>query len=226
MDPNRKIWNEQQKELQQALVHMIDLQKTIDLFMRHHAMVHSARMAETGEWSFEDEILNGLEEVALRRIPPKEDHSIAWILWHLARIEDVTMNLLVAGSSQVLSMGNWPTRLGTLSRDTGNAMDKADIVLLSDSINITELLGYRIAVGCRTRQIVKNLQPDDFAQQVDPKRLEKVRFEGAIQESTLWLVDYWGKKTIVGLLLMPPTRHNFVHLNEAARIKRKLQYRS
>ena len=221
MDPNRKLWNDQQKELQQALLHMVDSHKAIELFMKHHAMVHSARMAETGLWSFEDEILNGLDEVALRCIPPKEDHSIAWIFWHLSRIEDVTMNLLVAGSSQVFSTGNWPTRLGTLSGDTGNALDKADIILLSNSINITELLDYRIAVGRRTRQIVNNLRPDDFAQQVDPKRLEKVRLEGAIQESTLWLIDYWGKKTIAGLLLMPPTRHNFVHLNEAARIKRK-----
>jgi DinB superfamily len=223
MDPNRKLWNEQQKELQQALVRMIDPQKAIDLFMRHHAMVHSARMAGTGLWSFEDEILDGLDEVAFRFIPPKEDHSIAWILWHLSRIEDVTMNMLVAGSSQVFSTGNWPSRLGTVFGDTGNALNKADIKLLSDSINITELLGYRIAVGRRTREIVKNLQPDEFTQQVDPKRLEKVQLEGAIQESTLWLTDYWGKKTIAGLLLMPPTRHNFVHLNEAARIKRKLQ---
>jgi hypothetical protein len=36
------------------------------------------------------------------------------------------------------------------------------------------------------------------------------------------LSDYWSKKTIAGLLLMPPTRHNFVHLNEAARIRQKL----
>ncbi len=67
-----------------------------------------------------------------------------------------------------------------------------------------------------------NLQPGDFEMKVDRSRLEKVLAEGAVVESTRWLTDYWGKKTIAGLLLMPPTRHNFVHLNEAARIKKKL----
>ena len=36
------------------------------------------------------------------------------------------------------------------------------------------------------------------------------------------IVDYWGGLTIAGLVLMPPTRHNFVHLNEALRIRQKL----
>lgn len=31
------------------------------------------------------------------------------------------------------------------------------------------------------------------------------------------------KKTIDGLVLMPATRHNFLHLNKCARIKDKLQ---
>jgi hypothetical protein len=32
----------------------------------------------------------------------------------------------------------------------------------------------------------------------------------------------WSKRTVAGLLPMPPTRHNFLHLNEALRIKQKL----
>lgn len=31
-----------------------------------------------------------------------------------------------------------------------------------------------------------------------------------------FVTDYWSRRTIAGLLLMPATRHNFVHLNEAA----------
>jgi hypothetical protein len=37
------------------------------------------------------------------------------------------------------------------------------------------------------------------------------------------IVDYWGSRTIAGLLLMPPTRHNFTHLNEARMLKQKLR---
>ena len=34
-------------------------------------------------------------------------HSIAWFIWHMTRIEDVTMNLLLAGSPEVFSSANW-----------------------------------------------------------------------------------------------------------------------
>jgi len=36
------------------------------------------------------------------------------------------------------------------------------------------------------------------------------------------IVNYWSKRTIGGLLLMPPTRHCFLCLNEARRIKERL----
>jgi hypothetical protein len=222
MDLNRKHWNDQQRELQQALRHLSDRQKVIDLFLDHHAMVHSASIAETGLWSLEGEVLDGLEEAKFRCIPAKEEHSIAWILWHLARIEDVAMNMLVAGSPQVFASGNWLERMGFNSSGTGNELDKAGIILLSETIKMDELQAYRNAVGRRTRIIVNDLKLGDFKEKVDPKRLEKLHVEDVIVKSTLWLSDYWSKKTIAGLLLMPPTRHNFVHLNEAARIRQKL----
>ena len=39
------------------------------------------------------------------------------------------------------------------------------------------------------------------------------------------LVEYWGTRTLAGLILMPATRHPLVHLNEAMRIKDLLHRR-
>ncbi|NIS79815.1 MAG: hypothetical protein GTO14_06325 [Anaerolineales bacterium] len=63
---------------------------------------------------------------------------------------------------------------------------------------------------------------EDFRKDVDPARLQQVLFEGAVVEAAQGLIDYWSRRNIAGLLLMPATRHNFVHLNEAQRIKRKV----
>jgi hypothetical protein len=46
--------------------------------------------------------------------------------------------------------------------------------------------------------------------------------EGAVVEDAKGLIDYWSKRKISGLLLMPPTRHCFIHLNEALKIKKKV----
>jgi hypothetical protein len=74
-------------------------------------------------------------------------------------------------------------------------------------------------VGRGTRQLVRQLEPDELAQKVDPARLQRLLDEGAVVEQARWLIDYWSRRTIAGLLLMPPTRHNMVHLNESLRLK-------
>jgi len=219
MDPNRKFWNEQQQTLRSALSHPEEHKKAIELFLAQHAMVHTAAMSGDGLWSMEDEVWQGLTEQAARCIPPKFEYSIAWCLWHLTRCEDITMNMFAAGTSQLLLKEGWFERMGVPDRDTGNAMKPEEITAFSNRIAIPALRAYRLAVGRRTREIVKSLEPGQVKCKVDPARLKRVRDEGAVLESEQWLLDYWGGLTVAGLLLMPPTRHNIVHLNEALRIK-------
>ena len=221
MNPDRKSWNEKQQALRQALSHPTDLQTTVTLFLDQHAMVHSAEMSNSGLWSFEDEVWQGLNETTVRCIPRGCEHSIAWLIWHIARIEDVTMNLLVAGDPQVLDQGPWQEQMKILARDTGNAMSNTDLVQLSAAIELQALKAYRKAVGRRTREVIENLALADLNQKVAPARLQRLLEEGAVLPAASGLLDYWGGLKISGLLLMPPTRHNFLHLNEALRIKQK-----
>jgi hypothetical protein len=221
VNSNRKLWNQQQQALRHALLRSADHQQALELFLSQHAMVHSAAMSGSGLWSFADEIWKDLTEQGVRRIPRDCDHSVAWIMWHIARIEDVTMNMLVANAPQLLHRDGWLQRLKITARDTGNAMDEAAVADLSAAIDVEALRVYRLAVGRRTREIVKQLQPEQLKQKVDPTRLGRVLDERAVAEAARGLIDYWGKRDIAGLLLMPPTRHNFIHLNEAQRVKRK-----
>ena len=221
MESYRKLLNKQQTELRRVLLSFSQHDKAIQLFMGQHAMLHSAEMAQSGSWSFEDEILNDMTEEHIRRIPQKFEHSIAWLIWHMARIEDVTMNMLGAGTAQLLHRDNWLKKMKVTYQDTGNAMSVEDVSNLSAKIDIESLRKYRLAVGRRTREIAKELQPEELKQKVDPSRLQQVMDEGAVVEAARGLIDYWGRRTIAGLLLMPPTRHNIVHLNEALRLKRR-----
>jgi hypothetical protein len=221
MEPNKKQWNELHSELRVLLNSEGRHAEGIELFLRQHAAVHSARIAQSGKWSFEDEILDDLDDGQYRRIPKGSDHSIAWCIWHIARIEDVTMNMLVSGTSQLMHDAQWRDRMGVSAVDTGNLMTAEEVAALSEEIEIVELRAYRMAVGRRTREIVGELKGDDLIQKVDSDRLKRVMDEGAVVEQARDLIDYWGKRTIAGLLLMPATRHCFVHLNEAARLKRK-----
>ncbi len=222
METYRKLWNKQQSEFRGVLLSFSQHAQALQLFLSQHAMLHSVKMAQSEPWSFEDELFSDLSEKQTRRIPPSFDHSIAWNIWHIARIEDVTMNMLVAGSPQILHQSNWLERMKIGAQDTGNLMVPDDVAKLSATIDVEALRAYRLAVGRRTRQIVQQLQPQALRQLVEPSRLQQVVLEGAVIEAAGDLIDYWSKRNIAGLLLMPATRHNFVHLNESLSIKSRV----
>lgn len=221
MDANRKLWNDGQQKLRRALANH-DYQKAIEQFMTQHAMVHSKKVSRMDVWSFEDELWQGLTEQAFRTIPPKGEHSIAWMLFHIARVEDITMNLLIAGTPQLYNKAGWAKKLKSTIPHSANKMDAEDVARLSARLDMQGLREYRLAVGKRTREIVKKIRVDEFNQKVDPIRLQKVLAEGAVIPEAMEIVNYWGSRTIAGLLLMPATRHNLLHLNEALRVKQKL----
>jgi hypothetical protein len=222
MDPARKNWNARQRELRTFLTNPVSYHQAIDLFLQQHAEVHSGIMSSVGSLSFEDEVINDMADNQIRCIPDQMEHSIIWIIWHLARIEDVTMNMLVAGKKQVFDTGNWSGRLNVSFIHTGNAMSKGEIIELSNGMNIDQLRKYRTAVGRQTEKIVKQLDSAEIDQKVSSSRLNLVLQERAVVEDAKGIVDYWRKKTVAGLLLMPPTRHCFIHLNEALKIKKKV----
>ena len=111
-------------------------------------------MSGTDVITFEDELWEDMDEFSFRTMPsPKDEMTIAWCLWHSARIEDITMNILVTGGKQIINTDNY---------------------------------------------------------------IEKMNVEGAN-----WLIDFWGKKDVAGILLMPATRHHLVHINESLKLKEK-----
>jgi hypothetical protein len=221
MDPNRKLWNSGHQKLRLALKSN-DHKKVIEQFLIQHAMVHSRKVSGMDVWSFEDELWQGLTEEAFRAILPKGEHSIAWILFHIARIEDIAMNLLIAGAPQLYPKDNWAKKLKSTIPHSANKMDDDDVARLSAALDMKVLRDYRIAVGKRTRAIVKKIPAEEFDKKVNPFRLQKVLAEGAVIPEAMEVVNYWGSRTIAGLLLMPATRHNLLHLNEALRVKQKL----
>lgn len=222
MDANRQRWNQAQQKLRRAFA-AADQGKTIELFLAQHAMVHSQQMSQAASWSFEDEVLRGMTEQQIRSLPAGSEHSVAWILFHIARIEDITMNMLVAGTPQLFTRESWSKELKVTALHSANGMDDPSIAALSTKIDINALQGYRQSVGRRTRQIVRKLRPEELHQKVSESRLKRIMDEGALLPEAIGVLNYWSRRTIAGLLLMPPTRHNFLHLNEALRLRQRLR---
>lgn len=223
MDPNRKQWNEDFKHLRSLLSAASTLEEGKALFLNLHAPLHAREVSGQAGWNMEEELWHGLDEAAFRRVPVREEHSIAWSLWHLARIEDITMNVLLAGQDQLFEREGWAGRLHAPIRDSGNEITPQMLLRLSEQVDRQAVRAYRSAVGASTRKVVAALSFADLKRKTPPERLSKAVAEGAINPESTGVLDYWAGLTGKGLLLMPPTRHNLFHLNECLTLKRKAQ---
>lgn len=223
LEEYRKELNPRQKALRQALQAGSGEKEPIQKFLILHGILHSARVAPEAPWSYEDLLLDGLDEARFRVIPEGEEHSLVWILWHLSRIEDLTMNLLVGTGCQVFETGGWQAKMGSPIKHTGNGTGLEVTRQLSAAVDIPALRQYRHAVGRATRQVVSGLTCADFTRKVAPEMLQRILDEGAVLPEGIGVVEYWGRRDVAGLLLMPPTRHTIVHWNEARQVIARLR---
>lgn len=221
MDLNRKLWNEQQKQLRGLLAKPVETNDIIKLFLQQHAMLHDPIQEIQVPYSFSTEVWDGMDEKTFRWILPGEEHSIAWNIWHIARIEDMTMNGLVAGEKEIFRSEDWATRMNIPFMHSGNNMTLEEIRLLSNQIDLEALRKYRAAVAESTRLIIRSLSAELFKQKVKPERLEFLANFGSVLPEAESILAYWSHLTVAGLLLMPPTRHSFIHLNECRILKQK-----
>lgn len=217
-------WNPKQALLKEIIKSKDRFTEAIQLCMDMHKFVHLSSMSSTYEETLEDQVWAGLKDADLTVMPTIKDVTIAWNLWHITRIEDLTINILVNNSSQILD-ANWLEKLNIEVKDTGNAMSDEEILSFSKLVNKIELKNYRNAVGRQTQQILSNLTLTEVKRKVASENLARIRTEGGVTEApdSLGLLDFWGKKDIAGILQMPITRHQIVHLNDCLKLKEKIK---
>jgi hypothetical protein len=222
MEDLHQAWNDRQKVLREALIHSPDPAVYLPLFLEHHAYVHPHVEDSPIAPTFEDEVWQGLSDAQAKAIPWGMEHSIAWCIWHLTRIEDVVMHLLIAGEHQMLDSGSWGKKPGLGWPTTGNEQSLEEVATLSRDIDIAGLRAYRLAVTLDTHRIVTAMQPEILSQKPAPESVERLYLVGALVRTCPAPAEYWAGLTIAGLLLMPPTRHSLIHLNECEKIKSKV----
>jgi hypothetical protein len=215
-----KDWNPRQARLAELLRTDADFPEAVELCVSMHGELHD--LDPSGPPTFYRELVSALgnDEYAFR--PARAFASIAWNIWHITRIEDAVANILIGNGSQVLDESRLAA-LGVSVADTGNAFSAEDVDRFSADINVKELLKYRKSVGARTRKILRSLEPKDRKRKPTPERLARIMAEGVLtaEPESAWLLDFWSKKTVAGLLTMPVTRHQIVHLNDCYKVHLK-----
>lgn len=151
--------------------------------------------------------------------------NIAYSIWHVFRIEDIVAHTLVNGDEEVLFSGNYQSRTGSPIITTGNELVNEQISDFTKHLDIDELYSYVADVKKSTEEIIRDLKYGDLKTKVPAERKEILQSSGVVSddENAVWLIDYWCKKDVRGLIQMPFSRHWIMHIEACLRIKNKLK---
>ena len=151
--------------------------------------------------------------------------NIAYSIWHVFRIEDIVAHTLVKGDEEVLFTGDYQRRINSPIITTGNELVKEQISDFTKQLDIDELYSYVADVKKSTEEIIRDLTYGDLKIRVTDERKDNLKALGVVStdEDAVWLIDYWCKKDVRGLIQMPFSRHWIMHIEACQRIKMKLR---
>lgn len=166
-----------------------------------------------------DRLFDRLSEEQLRCRPHPAVNSVAWVVWHIARAEDVGVNRFVVDGRQVLDEANWQEKLRIANRDHGGGMPDAEVTTLSQQIDLPALRAYYNAVRARTVAVVKTLTPAQLDEVPDTaERLRIVEAEGIIAPTRTWSRRPYPEWRRGELLIHLALTHNYGHFYEVCTI--------
>ena len=181
------------------------------LILDQHATVHASDLAGAeAVFSYQELVCGGLAEEQLRLRPAAGQNSLVWLIWHMSRCEDITLNLAIADDAQVLD-DEWRRQLRVDRVDIGTGMSPTEVAELSERVDVDALRAYRLAVGRRSREILTGLDDTILDKPVDAQHQWAADVLG---EHAGWVGDMWSnwrKRDFIYLA----TGHCYQHWGEA-----------
>jgi hypothetical protein len=188
-----------------------------ELFLDQHAAMHSAAVGGN-KMSQAERAFAGLSDEQMR-IRPREDlNSLAWLMWHIARAEDIVVNQVLGGRPQVFDAA-WMKRLGVTRPDFGIGMTSPEVTELTRQIDVGALREYRDAVGRRTREVVGGFTAPDWDGPVAADGVERAAADGAFGARTDALKKAFPGRPRAAVLSGIALFHAAGHMGEAATVR-------
>ncbi len=190
-------------------------------FFGLHAGTHAGEVYE-GRMSGSDRVFGGLSEAQMRVRPGPGLNSLVWLLWHMARTEDVAVNLVVAARPQVFDEA-WARRMNVLRPDMGTGMTVDEVAALTEQADVDAVRAYRSAVGRRTRQVVGALRAQAWDETLGLPDTARAAATGAFGPNDEWVEGLghrpWQSHSRGEQLGNTAIRHNGHHIGEAVTIR-------
>jgi uncharacterized damage-inducible protein DinB len=115
------------------------------------------------------EKLDGLTEAELHWQTTLDTNSIAWLVWHMAKVEDSWINVWVAGGESVWDSGNWADITGITGESSGYGQAMDDVRAMPN-VPVSELVAYYDAVREAAFRVIDGMADADMSNEIDRGR--------------------------------------------------------
>jgi hypothetical protein len=185
------------------------------LFLINHAHTHG--MTSGAGVGRETRLCEELTDADLRLCPLDRHNSIAWLIWHMARCEDVIVNSVLHNGSEVLDDG-WLPRLGVSTRHIGTEDTMAEVQAFSQQVDVTALRRYRAGVAQATRTWIETIDFSSLDKILKCAGAERAAQRGAFNERSDWVRKLWSTedRAEAHWLSWLCIGHNHSHIGEGA----------
>ncbi len=134
--------------------------------------------------------LDGLTDDELRWHPTLASNSIDWMVWHMARVEDNLVNVVMQHHDQIWERDGWGEQLGISYSGAGAGMTMGEIRAMGP-INVPKVMEYYRSVRSQTSHyFLQVMQEKDLS-----RVIEHTNFRG------------WTGAQILGRLLCEEAEH-------------------
>jgi hypothetical protein len=148
-------------------------------------------------------------------------NSIAWLIWHAARTEDLVVQTLIKGEPQLLLDGDWSSRVGIDVSHIGTGLAEEEVGEFSKAINVQAADEYWKTVAKASFEWLKSISPEQLDEVIDvEKRLEDV--PDVVVGGNTALTQFWSNRTAAFLFQGPVISHGYIHIGQMQEIGGRL----
>lgn len=167
---------------------------------------------------FDQSIKNVLSYEEMKQRSDDKGNSIAWLMWHLARIEDQTVHTFIQGKPQILVSGGWQERIEIEGAATGLGFGDEEVAEVTRAMNVEAVDDYWKAAQKASYEWLRSISREDleFVPDLDARRAESE----APNEPGNW--DLWRGRTAGFIFSGTVISHGYIHIGQMQEIGGRL----
>lgn len=153
--------------------------------------------------------------------PGGEGNSIAWVMWHMARTEDVIVNGIIRRQPQLLDQDAWASKIGIDDQRIGTGFGDDEIEDFGKAVDVAALDSYWQVVAESSTAWLKSIDAAQLDDLPDTDSVASELPEGTFGANNAGL-QFWGGSSTGRLIGGPIISHGYMHVGEMGTIRSRL----